>query len=114
MGSEMCIRDSTIGAVTQASGPWTTIERGATIDSSNVSVTTSNTSIVASATDRRSVTLQNLGTDYVYLGKTGVAANTGVRLAPGQTFVLDKSPNAALFGLAASGTQTVSIFIEKD
>lgn len=105
---------NTIGAVTQASGPWTVIERGANIDSTSVSVTTSNTAVVASASDRRSVTVQNLGTDYVYLGKTGVAANTGVRLAPGQTFVMDKSPNAALYGLASSGTQTVSIFIEKD
>lgn len=97
-----------------AKGRQFVVERGATIDSTSVSVTTSNTAVVAAATDRRSVTVQNLGTDYVYLGKTGVAANTGVRLAPGQTFVLDKSPNAALYGLAASGTQTVSIFTESD
>ena len=105
---------NTIGAVTQASGPWTTIERGATIAHGQVSVTTSAASFIASSTTRRSLTIQNLGTDYVYLGASGITANNGIRLAPGQTFVLDKSPNAQVYAIAASGTQVCSYLTEAD
>lgn len=97
-----------------AAGRQVVVERGATIAHDNASVTTSVGSILASASDRRSVTLQNLGTDYVYIGATGIVANKGIRLAPGQTLVIDKSPNAQVYAVAASGTQTVSIFLEKD
>lgn len=113
-----------IGGVTQ-SGSWTvtanagtgtmaTIERGATIAHGQVSVTTSAASFIASSTTRRSLTIQNLGTDYVYLGASGITANNGIRLAPGQTFVLDKSPNAQVFAIAASGTQVCSYLTESD
>jgi hypothetical protein len=105
---------NTIGAVTQASGPWTTVERGATIAHGQGSVTTSAAQFLASGTTRRSVTMQNLGTDYVYVGATGITANNGIRLAPGQTLVIDKSPNAAIFAIAASGTQTCSYLTESD
>lgn len=105
---------NTVGAVTQASGPWTTVERGATIAHGQVSVTTSAASFIASSTTRRSLTIQNLGTDYVYLGASGITANNGIRLAPGQTFVLDKSPNAQVYAIAASGTQVCSYLTESD
>ena len=105
---------ATVGAVTQASGPWTVVERGATIAHGQVTVTTSAASFIASSSTRRSVTIQNLGTDYVYLGATGITANNGIRLAPGQTFVLDKSPNAQIFAIAASGSQVCSYLTESD
>lgn len=91
-----------------------TVERGATIAHGQVSVTTSAASFIASSTTRRSVTIQNLGTDYVYLGASGITANNGIRLAPGQTFVLDKSPNAQVFAIASSGTQVCSYLTESD
>lgn len=113
-----------IGGVTQ-SGSWTVtanagtgtlavIERGATIAHGQGSVTTSAAQFLASGSTRRSVTMQNLGTDYVYVGATGITANNGIRLAPGQTLVIDKSPNAAIFAIAASGTQTCSYLTESD
>jgi len=105
---------NTIGAVTQASGPWTVVERGATIAHGQGSVTTSAAQFLASGSTRRSVTIQNLGTDYVYIGATGITANNGIRLAPGQTLVIDKSPNAAIFAIAASGTQVCSYLTESD
>lgn len=105
---------NTIGAVTQASGPWTTVERGATIAHGSGSVTTTAASLIASGSTRRSVTIQNLGNDYVYLGATGITANNGIRLSPGQTVVIDKSPNAQIFAIAASGTQSVSYLTESD
>ena len=90
------------------------VERGATIAHGQVSVTTTSASFIASSTTRRSLTIQNLGTDYVYLGASGITANNGIRLAPGQAFVLDKSPNAQVFAIAASGTQVCSWLTESD
>ena len=101
-------------AVTQSSGPWTVVERGATIAHGSASVTTSSAQILASSSTRRSVTIQNLGTDYIYIGATGITANNGLRVAAGQTAVIDKSPNAAIYAIAASGTQTVSYLTESD
>jgi hypothetical protein len=105
---------NTIGAVTQASGPWTTVERGATIASTSASVTTTSGQIVASSATRRTIVLTNLGTDYVWIGASGVTNNQGIRLAPGQALTIDKSPTAAVHAKAASGTQTVAIFTESD
>ena len=105
---------NTIGAVTQASGPWTTVERGATINHGATTVTTTQVSLISAGTTRRSVTIQNLGTDYIYIGATGITANNGLRVSPGQTAVIDKSPNAQIFAIAASGTQNVSLFWESD
>jgi len=90
------------------------IERGATIGHSSASVTTTVGSILSSASTRRTITVQNLGTDYVWLGATGVTVGSGLRLAPGQTAVIDRSPNAEFFAIASSGTQSVSIFTESD
>ena len=105
---------NTIGAVTQASGPWTTVERGATIASTSASVTTTSGQIVASSATRRTIVLTNLGTDYVWIGASGVTDNQGIRLAPGQSLAIDRSPTAAVHAKAASGTQTVAIFTESD
>lgn len=100
--------------VTRVSGTVTVIERGATVGHSTASVTTSAASILASSSTRRTATFQNLGTDFVWLGASGITANNGLRLAPGQTAVIDRSPNAQVFAIASSGTQTVSIFTESD
>lgn len=105
---------NTIGAVTQASGPWTTVERGATINHAGASVTTTQVSLLSAGTTRRAVVIQNLGTDFVWLGATGITANSGLRLAPGQTVVIDRSPNAQIFAIASSGTQPVAMFWESD
>ena len=103
-----------IGAVTQSAGPWTTVERGTVIAHGSASVTTTAAQVLALAATRRSATIQNLGTDYIYIGATGISANNGLRLAAGQTVVIDKSPTAAIFAIAASGTQAVSYFTESD
>ena len=91
-----------------------TIERGTVIAHGSASVTTTAAQVLALAATRRSATIQNLGTDYIYLGATGITANNGLRLAAGQTVVIDKSPTAAIFAIAASGTQAVSYFTESD
>jgi hypothetical protein len=111
------LMDGTLDGTTKASvssAGILTVERGSVIAHGSASVTTSAAQVLALATGRRSATIQNLGTDYIYLGATGITANNGLRLAPGQTVVIDKSPTAAIFAIAASGTQTVSYFTESD
>ena len=90
------------------------IERGATIASTSASVTTTSGQIVASSATRRTIVLTNLGTDYVWIGASGVTDNQGIRLAPGQALTIDRSPTAAVHAKSASGTQTVAIFTESD
>jgi hypothetical protein len=90
------------------------VERGTTIASSSASVTTTSGQIVAASSTRRTIVLTNLGSDYVWIGASGVTDNQGIRLAPGQALTIDKSPTAAVHAKAASGTQTVAIFTESD
>lgn len=90
------------------------VERGATIDSGSASVTTSAAVVKAADSTRRSLVLTNLGSDYVFIGDSAIAVNTGIRLAPSQTLTLDKSPTAAVYAVANSGTQTVAWFTEED
>lgn len=115
--------DGTVAAT--QSGSWTVtanagtgtmavIERGATIASTSASVTTTSGQIVASSATRRTIVLTNLGTDYVWIGASGVTDNQGIRLAPGQALTIDRSPTAAVHAKAATGTQTVAIFTESD
>ena len=105
---------NTIGAVTQASGPWTVIERGTSIFSGNASVTTTSDVVLAANAARRTLVLTNLGSDYVWVGPSSIVVNEGIRLAPGQTLTIDRSPTPAVWAVAASGTQLVAWFAETD
>jgi hypothetical protein len=90
------------------------IERGTTIASGNASVTTSAAAVLASDSTRRTAVLTNLGSDYVWVGDSGITANEGIRLAPGQSLTIDRAPTPAIYAVAASGTQTVAWFTEAD
>lgn len=90
------------------------IERGSTIVSGSTSVPTSISIIISPNSARRSFVLTNLGTDYVFIGDSSIAVNEGIRLAPSQTLTIDKSPTAAVYGIANSGTQTLAFFAEED
>lgn len=91
-----------------------TVERGATIDSGSASVTTTSAAVLAADATRRCAVLTNLGTDYVWIGDSAIAANTGIRLAPGQALTIDRAPTPAIYAVASSGTQTVAWFTEAD
>lgn len=90
------------------------IERGTTIASGNASVTTSAATVLAADATRRTAVLTNLGSDYVWIGDSGITANEGIRLAPGQALTIDKAPTPAIYAVAQSGTQTVAYFTEAD
>jgi hypothetical protein len=102
----------TQGTVSVA-GTANTIERGSAIAHGSAAVSTS-AQILAASETRRTAVLTNLGTDYIWLGASGVASGSGLRLAPGQTAVIDRAPQAAIHGVAQSGTQSVAFFTESD
>lgn len=85
-----------------------TVESYSNQATNQVSVASSATLICAARSGRKEVTIVNHGTTDVFLGATGVAATTGLLLAgvkgTGQTM----SGGAAVYGIAASGSQTVS------
>lgn len=90
-----------------------TIDRGSAIAHGSAAISSSAQILAASGT-RRTAVLTNLGTDYIWLGASGVASGSGLRLAPGQTAVIDRAPQAAIHGVAQSGIQSVAFFTESD
>ncbi len=87
----------------------------ATIDQSHISVTTIATSIVASNTSRRSVTIKNIGSTDVFLGASDVVAVEGnalggMVLRPDDSQTIDST--AEVFGRVAAGTENVAVFEE--
>jgi hypothetical protein len=58
-------------------------------------------------TGRIAVTLYNFGSATIYFGNTGVTATTGMPLPVGASVTLNTT--AALYGIAASGTQTIGV-----
>lgn len=62
----------------------------------------------AAGTGRVAVTLYNAGAATVYLGaSTGVTTSNGMPLPAGASITLDTT--AAIYGVAASGTQTLGV-----
>jgi len=100
--------------VDSGAGTLSVVERGSTITSGSVSVTGTAASILSTDATRRSVVLTNLGTDYVWIGASGVTVGTGVRLSAGQALTIDRAPTAAIYAIASSGTQSVAYFTEAD
>jgi hypothetical protein len=97
------------------SGTANTVERGTTISQGSVFLGTAMGTVLTSSATRRTILIQNLGTDYVWLGgSTAIVVNTGARLAPGQAITIDKSPVSAIYAVASSGSQTVCYFTESD
>lgn len=98
-----------------AVGTANVVERGATITQGSAGIGTAMGTVLTSSSTRRTILIQNLGADYVWLGgSTAIVVNTGARLAPGQAITIDKAPNSAIYAVSSSGTQTISYFVESD
>jgi len=64
--------------------------------------------LVPARSGRNSVTIENLGTTDVFLGPSGVSATSG-HLLPGVKGATITIPtSAAIYGVAATGTQAIS------
>lgn len=79
-----------------------------TIGTGQASVATTETAVVAARNNRHAVMIINHGTTAVYLGPTGLTTSTGVLLAGVVGASITIPTQAAIFGVVASGTQTVS------
>jgi hypothetical protein len=84
----------------------------ASLATSQASIGATAASIVAARTGavgigRIAVTLYNNGSATVYVGASGVTTSTGIPLAPGAALTLNTT--AAVYGIAASGTQTIGV-----
>jgi len=79
------------------------------IATAQVAVAVTATLIITTRTGRIAVTLYNQGTQTVYIGITGVTTGTGLALTAGASITINTQ--AAIYGISASGTQTVA-FLE--
>ena len=86
-----------------------TTETYANLATAQVSVAATATLIVAARTGRKEVTIVNHGATAVYLGPSGVATTTGQLLAGVAGEGITYSGGAAVYGIAATGSQTVSV-----
>lgn len=119
-------RDTNIGAPTPVilmdgsgnavvpTGGTITATGANTIASGQVSVANTSTSIAAARATRRAIAVINHGTTDVFVGVTGLTTGNGALLkgVAGSSITLYTS--AAVFGIVASGTQTVSFIEEYD
>ena len=78
------------------------------IATNQVSITSAATAIVAARSTRRSVLIINHGTTDVYIGGAAVTTSTGILLAGTEGAAIGIGTTAAVYGIVASGSQTVS------
>jgi len=99
------------GAPVSPNNPVPTTESYSSIATGQVSVTASATQVVAARAGRKEVTIVNHATTAVYIGGSGVTAATGLLLAGVQGQGITVTGGAAIYAIAASGSETVS-FLE--
>ncbi len=77
--------------------------------SAQVSVGTTTTLLVASTGFDQTVWLHNSGGGIVYLGDSGVTTSNGYKLDNGDKMQLLVGDHEGLYGVTASGTNTVGV-----
>lgn len=85
------------------------LNQGSAIADSAVSVLGTATVLVAAGSGRESLRFQNLGTDDIYIGSTGVTVATGQKIAAGETHIEDNAPNAAWSAIASVAGQDTRV-----
>ena len=106
--------DYTPLAVNAAGEVFVVQRSGATLANGAGTVTTSTAQVLAASTTRRSVLITNLGTATIWVGASGVAANSGARLKPDESLVIDKAATAAIHAVATSGSSPIAFLTEAD
>lgn len=90
-------------------GSFAVSKGSSTIATSQVSVATTSTQVVAARALRGSVKITNLGTTDVFIGVTGVTTTTGDLLPGTKGASITVPTNAAVFAVASGAAQTVSV-----
>lgn len=116
VGIDQTTPGTTNGVVINSSATIPTTETYVNLATAQVSVgasggtgTNGATLIVAARTGRKETTIVNHGTTALYLGPSAVTAATGQLLAGVAGEGITYSGGAALYGITASGSQTVSV-----
>lgn len=78
---------------------------------SQVTVAATATLILAGADGRDEVTIEQLGTTPVYIGKAGVTTSTGLLLPGVIGASLTLPATTSIYGITASGTQAVAVLV---
>jgi hypothetical protein len=102
--------DPVTGKAYSLANPLPFLQAGNTaIATAQVSVGTTATQIAALRAGRGSVTIENEGTTAVRIGIAGVTTGNGFLLPGVVGASLTLQTTAAVFGIVAAGTQTVSV-----
>lgn len=64
----------------------------------------------AALAGRREIFVQNLSSNDIYVGPTGVTTSSGLRVAKGATLTMKAGQNIALYGIAAGAGNEVRVF----
>ena len=80
--------------------------------SAQVTITTTATLLVAANIMDQTVWLHNLGGGAVYLGDANVTTANGYKLDNGDKMQLPVGDNEGLYGVTASGTNTVGVLTQ--
>lgn len=80
-----------------------------TLATTQVTVNSTATQIVAARTGRDAVIIVNLGTTDVYIGVSGVTTSTGLLLLGTKGAAVSIPTTAAVYGIVGAGTQAVSV-----
>jgi len=81
--------------------------------STQVTVTDTRSIIAAAANSYQNIYLHNLGGGAIYIGGPDVTINNGYKLDNGDTLSLIIGDLEALYGVAVSGSHTLSVLAQK-
>lgn len=79
------------------------------VQADQVSVGTSATSLLTSGVAGARVLIRNAGAASVFLGASDVTTGTGFELATGETVELPVPSGSEVFGIVATGSETVHV-----
>jgi hypothetical protein len=80
--------------------------------SAQISVTTTATIIVPASNFDQTANLHNLGGGAMYLGGANVTTSNGYKFDNGDKLTVTVGDHEALYGITASGTQTVAVLTQ--
>jgi protein involved in polysaccharide export with SLBB domain len=80
--------------------------------SAQVTVTTTATIIVPASNFDQTANLHNLGGGAMYLGGANVTTSNGYKFDNGDKLTVTVGDHEALYGITASGTQTVAVLTQ--
>ena len=80
--------------------------------SAQITVTTTATLLVAANIMDQTVQLHNLGGGAVYLGNASVTTSNGYKMDNTDKLQIPVGDNEALYGIVASGTNTVAVLTQ--